>query len=82
VGVRRAWAGFGCWAKNEGEAHLPKENDFSFPFSNKQSQYSFLSKKNSFLGHGPKIKVVQNFNLFNIALGYILKFQLDFEIGI
>jgi hypothetical protein len=38
--------------------------------------------KNSFLGHDPKTKVVQNFILYNIALGYILKFQLDFEIGI
>jgi hypothetical protein len=30
----------------------------------------------------PKTKVVQNLILYNIALGHILKFQIDFEIGI
>jgi hypothetical protein len=28
------------------------------------------------------MKVVRNFILYNITLGYILKFQIDFEIGI
>jgi hypothetical protein len=28
------------------------------------------------------MKVVQNFILYNIALGFMLKFQLDFEIKI
>jgi hypothetical protein len=31
---------------------------------------------------GPETKVVQNLILYNIALGHILKFQLDFEMGI
>jgi hypothetical protein len=30
----------------------------------------------------PKTKVVQNLILYNIALGHILKFQTDFEMGI
>jgi hypothetical protein len=55
---------------------------FLFLFQTNSPKHSFLSKKNSFLGHGPKTKVIQNFIPYNIALGYILKFQLDFEIGI
>jgi hypothetical protein len=30
----------------------------------------------------PKTKVVQNLILYNIALGHILKFQIDFELRI
>jgi hypothetical protein len=64
----------GSWARKEGVAQIQKENAFL-------GKISFLGKKNSFSQVDPKT-VVQNFILYNIALGYILKFQLDFEIGI
>jgi hypothetical protein len=69
-------------ARSEARGPKRRRKHFSFYFSTKQPKKFFLSKKNSFLGHDPKTKVVQNFILYNIALGYILKFQLDFEIRI
>jgi hypothetical protein len=38
--------------------------------------------QNSFSKVDPKTKVVQNLILYNIALGHILKFQIDFELEI
>jgi hypothetical protein len=59
------------------------KNKMPFLFFFKQTAPKFLfEQENSFLGFGAKIKVAQNLILYNIALGYILKFQLDFEIGI
>jgi hypothetical protein len=59
-----------------------KRKCFFFTFSNKQPQNFLFEQENSFSQVDPKTKVVQNFILYNIALGYILKFQIDFEIGI
>jgi hypothetical protein len=38
--------------------------------------------KKTFSKLDPKTKVVQNLILYNIAVGHILKFQTDFEMGI
>jgi hypothetical protein len=55
---------------------------FFFIFFNNSPKSPIFSTKKSFSKGDPKIKVVQNFILYNIVLGYILKFQLDFKIGI
>jgi hypothetical protein len=41
-----------------------------------------LKWKKEFSKLDPKIKVVQNLILYNIALGHNLKFQIDFELEI
>jgi hypothetical protein len=38
--------------------------------------------KKAFSKLDPKTKVVQNLILYNIVVGHILKFQIDFEMGI
>jgi hypothetical protein len=55
---------------------------FSFFFYANNPQNPILSTKVPFSQVDPKTKVIQNFILYNITLGYILKFQIDFEIGI
>jgi hypothetical protein len=68
-------AGPASWVGPEaGGGPIWKENPFSFSFSTKQHKTSFLSKIKIFLGFGVKIKVAQNFIMYNIALGFILKF--------
>jgi hypothetical protein len=79
---RRGLGQLPCLAEKGGGRPRKRRKDFSFYFSTKQPQKFIFEQKNSFLGHDPKTKVVQNFILYNITLGYILKFQLDFEIGI
>jgi hypothetical protein len=66
------------------EARGPTQKKFHFLFLFQSTTYksSFLSNQKSFSQVDPKTKVVQNFILYNLALGYILKFQLYFEIGI
>jgi hypothetical protein len=41
-----------------------------------------MNKQMTYLGDGPKIKVVKNFGIFNFAKISKVKFQMDFEIGI
>jgi hypothetical protein len=55
---------------------------FFIIFQLKQHKTLFLSEIKTFLRFGAKIKVTQNFILYNIASGYIWKFQLYFKIGI
>jgi hypothetical protein len=72
--------------EKRGRGPKPKENHFSFPFSNSKFCYSpkfkFLELKMAFLRFDLKTKVVQNLILYNIALGHILKFQIDFKMEI
>jgi hypothetical protein len=75
-------AGFGRGLRKEAGGPLKVKVDFSFYFLKNSNKSIFLSNKNSFSLVDPKTKVVQNFILYNIILGYILKFQLDFEVEI
>jgi hypothetical protein len=58
--------------RNGGDDPLGRKTDFfflfcfKFPFSNKKP-YVNLNSKFLFLEHDPKIKVVQNFMLYNFA---------------
>jgi hypothetical protein len=72
---RLAWVG-----RKRGAQPVFKRNHFSFYFLNKTAQTLILSKKKLFFGHDPKIKVVQNFMLYNFALITKVRFLLDFEL--
>jgi hypothetical protein len=65
-----------------GARHSKKRKAFFFIFSINSPKSPILSIKNSFSKVDPKTKVVQNLVLYNIALGHILKFQIDFELEI
>jgi hypothetical protein len=60
------------WAEKGGGRPV-KAKEFIF-FSESSNKYAVLSNKNSFSQVDPKTKVIQNFILYNIALGFILKF--------
>jgi hypothetical protein len=70
------------WARKEGATYFQKENAFSFLFQTNSPKISFLSKKNSFLGHDPKTKVVPKIVTCNFAKRSIVKIPIDFEIKI
>jgi hypothetical protein len=72
--------------REAGRRPVKPEIPFSFQISNsrisKLVQFQILKKKKAFSRFDPKIEVVQNLILYNFALGYILKFQTDFELRI
>jgi hypothetical protein len=70
------------WAEREAGGPVRKKIHFLFLFQNTAHKSSFLSNQKLFSQVDPKTKVVQNFIPYNIAFGYIWKFQRDFEIGI
>jgi hypothetical protein len=55
---------------------------FFFLFKTNSTKTLILNNLEAFSQSDPKTKVVQNFILYNIDLGFILKLQIDFEIGI
>jgi hypothetical protein len=73
-------AGFGREPRKEAGGSIRKK--IIFYFSTKTAQKCYFEQVKAFSKLDPKTKVVQNFILYHIALGYILKFQLDFEMGI
>jgi hypothetical protein len=79
-----SWASLLWWAEREAGGPVRKKILFLFLFlfQNTAQKSLFLSNQKLFSQVDPKTKVVQNFILYNIAFGYILKFQLDFKIGI
>jgi hypothetical protein len=78
-------AGFGRGPRSEAAAR-PSENPFFF--YNKYFQIYFivskvnLKMKKRFSEFWPKIKVVQNFILYNFHVGHFSKFSIDFEFRI
>jgi hypothetical protein len=82
-GERRQAGPLRPWAeKGGGRPVNQRKQFFSLNLSLNSPKSPILSTKNSFSKGDPKIKVVPNFILYNIALGFMLKFQLDFEIEI
>jgi hypothetical protein len=73
---------FGDEPEREAGGPLTKEKDFSLIFVINSPKSPILSTKNLFSKGDSKIEVVQNFILYNLALGFMLKFQLDFELEI
>jgi hypothetical protein len=81
-GSERA-AGLGCLRLvgcKGGCGPIFKRKDFSFYFPIKQHQNSILSDFKAFSRGDPKIKVAQNFMLYNFAKTSKVKFQIDFEL--
>jgi hypothetical protein len=64
--------------RKRGGGPVSKKTLFSFLFSNSNfcyiPKFKILEFKMTFSRFDPKTKVVQNLILYNIALGYILKF--------
>jgi hypothetical protein len=75
-------ASFLAGPRKEAGGPRREEKIFLFIFQPSSPKNSFLSKKNSFLGHDPKTKVVHDFMLYNLAKRSKVKFQIDFEIEI
>jgi hypothetical protein len=80
VGRRRA--GLPSWAKSGMAARFENKTPFLFLFQKNSSKFSFLSNQKLFLGFGVKIKVAQNFMIFNFAKRSKVKIQIDFELQV
>jgi hypothetical protein len=80
--VEAGQAGLAAGPRSGVAARLRKKILFLIIFQLKQHKTLFLSKIKTFIWFGAKIKVAQNFVIFNFAKKRKVKIQIDFELGI